>query len=350
MPIHEGYYVEDLRTLELGWWPERECSAAFLQLAGQEGVTEARVTEVPPMKTLPPLKFALDEIVYVVEGRGLTTTWCGEGRPKKTFEWQAHSLFLLPRGCTYQLTNTQREQPVRLLHQNYLPTAMSTLSDPNFFFNNPYEDPDLLYGDGEEFYSEAKAVVRTGTNPNPKYGGAPRMVWHGNFFPDMRAWDELAPFRGRGAGGHVVFIQFPGSEHWAHMSVFPARTYKKAHRHGPGVIIVIPAGEGFSVMWAEGKEKVVIPWHEASVFVPPNRWFHQHFNVGATPNRYLALHAPRSNRGMSEQVEDQARDQIEYPEEEPFIRQKFEEELAKRSLTTLMPAEAYQDKTFEWKY
>ncbi len=22
IPIHKGYYVEDLRTLELGWWPE----------------------------------------------------------------------------------------------------------------------------------------------------------------------------------------------------------------------------------------------------------------------------------------------------------------------------------------
>ena len=33
--------------------------------------------------------------------------------------------------------------------------------------------------------------------------------------------------------------------------------------------LVIPAGEGFSYMWPEGREKVFIPWHEASVFVPP---------------------------------------------------------------------------------
>ena len=33
VPIHRGYYIEDCRTVELGYWPERECDAAFIQLA-----------------------------------------------------------------------------------------------------------------------------------------------------------------------------------------------------------------------------------------------------------------------------------------------------------------------------
>ena len=78
IPVHKGYYIEDLRTLELGDWEERGCRAAFLKLAGQEGVSEARVTEIPPGKTLPPLKFTLDEIVYVVEGRGLPAVFAAE--------------------------------------------------------------------------------------------------------------------------------------------------------------------------------------------------------------------------------------------------------------------------------
>ena len=49
-PIHRGYYIEDCRTLELGYWAERECDAAFIQLVGQEGVTGAYVTEIPPGK------------------------------------------------------------------------------------------------------------------------------------------------------------------------------------------------------------------------------------------------------------------------------------------------------------
>ena len=134
------------------------------------------------------------------------------------------------------------------------------------------------------------------------------------------------------------------------MSVFPAGTYKKAHRHGPGYMIVIPAGEGYSVMWPEGGEKVVIPWHEASLFVPPNRWFHQHFNIAAAPARYLAIHPPRGFSGISEKVEDRARDQIEYPDEEPWIRSKFKEELARKQLVRLMPEEAYINRNYEWSY
>ena len=68
-PIHHGYYIEDCRTVELGYWAERECDAAFIQLAGQEGVTGAYVTEIPPGKTLPSFRVAVDEVVYVLKGR-----------------------------------------------------------------------------------------------------------------------------------------------------------------------------------------------------------------------------------------------------------------------------------------
>src|SRR4029453_8283248 len=73
IPFHEGLYCVDVRTVELGWWPEPECNAAILKLRGCEGVTEARVSEIPAGKTLPPQRFAFDEIVYVAQGNGLTT-------------------------------------------------------------------------------------------------------------------------------------------------------------------------------------------------------------------------------------------------------------------------------------
>ena len=76
-------------------------------------------------------------------------------------------------------------------------------------------------------------------------------------------------------------------------------------------------------MWEEGDDKVFIPRHEASVFVPPNRWFHQHFNVGGEPARSFAFHAPVATRHRSGRVEDRQRDQIESAED-PWIRQTFE--------------------------
>ncbi len=340
VPIHRGYFVEDVRTIELGPWAERECDAAFLVLAGQEGVSEARLTGIPPAKTLPPRRFALDEITYVVSGRGLATVWAGDDGPKRTFEFGTKSMFMVPRGFNFQLTNTSGSDETRLLHYNYLPISMGIVPDAGFFFESTYVSADVM---GEaDLYSEAKAVLPDGAR------GAGRVYWHGRFFPDMAAWDKLHTYQERGAGGHRVGVVFSGSTMWSHMSVFPSRTYKKGHRHGPGVVIIIPAGEGYSIMWPEGGERVVIPWHEGSVFVPPNRWFHQHFNVGGEPARYLAFHAPRGT-GQTERVNRES-DQIEYPAEDPFIREKFESELAARNLQSLMPEQAYSDPNYTFDY
>ncbi|MEA2640748.1 MAG: hypothetical protein QOF51_2142 [Chloroflexota bacterium] len=340
IPIHSGYFIPDARTVELGRWDERECDAAFLKLAGQEGVTEARVSELRPGATMPPLRFAIDEAVYILSGQGQTTIWA-EGGPKRSFEWQAHSMFLVPRNHYYQFANMSGTQPARLLHFSHMPLAMNVLPDPHFYFNDPYQPPQAIAAD--DFYAEAK--VGSGDGPT-----AGRGYWVGNFFPDMTAWDHLDPFRNRGAGGRVVTVAFPTSTIHAHMSVFPKQTYKKAHRHGPGVTIVIPSGEGFSVMWPEGQDKIFIPWHEGSVFVPPNRWFHQHFNLGREDARYLALHSPRTLTGRSERVEDLARDQIEYAQEDPWIRETFKAELAKHNMTSAMPDGCYEDPNYQWAY
>jgi oxalate decarboxylase/phosphoglucose isomerase-like protein (cupin superfamily) len=345
VPVHRGYFIEDLRKIELGRWDERDCDAAFLQLAGQEGVTGAYVTEIAPGKTLPPLRMVFDEAVYVLKGRGITTVW-NDGGAKRVFEWQSHSMFLIPGTCHWQVSNLQGNEIVRLLHCNYLPLAMAAVPNLEFLFKNPLTDSTRLASINGDVYSEAKVEFL----PDVGRGGEGRNIWVGNFFPDMRAWDRLDTFKRRGAGGRVVWVGFPGSPISGHMSVFPARTYKKGHRHGPGYMIVIPAGEGYSIMWPEGGEKIVIPWHEASAFVPPNRWFHQHFNVGGAPARYLAIHPPRGFNGISEKVEDRARDQIEYPDEDPSIRARFDAELGKRGLTSLMPDEAYRNREYEWSY
>jgi oxalate decarboxylase/phosphoglucose isomerase-like protein (cupin superfamily) len=341
IPIHRGYFIADLRTVELGCWEEHQCNAAFIQLMGQEGVSSAIVMEIPAGKTLPPVNFGLDELIYVLQGRGITTVWSGDGAPKRTFEWQDRSLFQIPHNYFQQLGNLRGDKPARVLRYSYLPLAMSLNTDARFFFNNPFRSDDYL-SKGSELYSEAK-LVQDG-DPSLAWAGK-SVYWFGNFFPDMAAWDRFSTNR---RGGMTVTIMFPNSEMSCHMSIFPHRTYKKAHRHGPGRVIVIPGGEGYSVLWEEGKEKIVAPWHEGSMFVPPNKWFHQHFNVGATPARYLALHPPRQFRGHAEKVEDREKDMIEYCNEDPWIRKKFEDELGRRGIASLIPDEAYKVKSFNW--
>jgi hypothetical protein len=52
--------------------------------------------------------------------------------------------------------------------------------------------------------------------------------------------------------------------------------------------------------------------------------------------------------GHAEKVEDRARDQIEYVDEDPAVRQMFETELAKRGMQSEIPAVAYQQRDYEW--
>lgn len=341
VPLYTGFYIEDLRGLELGWWDERGCDTAFIQLRGQEGVSEARVSEIPAGKSLPPQRLAIDELVYVLEGSGVTTFVSPSGG-SRVVEWHEHSLILLHRGWQYTHGNADGRRRARLLNFNYLPIAMSVLPDTGFLFNPPESVAKVLSESryGAPQMGESDRLSRT-------FGK--RTFWYGDFFPDMSAWDSLEANVKRGAGGKTVFMGFPGSEMTCHMSAFPARTYKRAHRHGPGRVIVIPAGQGFSVLWqGEDDEKVVAPWHEGSMLVPPDRWFHQHFNTGRAPARYLALHPARQFSGHSEKPEDRARDQIDYTAEDPWIREKFEADLAKNGVTSLMPPEAYEIPDYVW--
>ena len=339
LPVHRGYFVEDVRNLEVAPWADMGCNAAFIQLAGMEGVADARIVEIDPGGETKPVRFGLDEVFYVADGQGLATVWAESG-PKKTFEFGPRSLFVVPRGAVRQFANARGDRPTRLIANTFLPVGMSLVPDPTYFFNNTYEDASLLETSEDELYSVAKRA--------PGGRGA---SWFGNFFTDLAAWNGLVPHRQRGGGGHVVDIGFPNSEMGGHMSVFPPGTYKKAHRHGPGVVIIIPAGEGFSIMWPEGEEKVVVPWHESSMFVPPNRWFHQHFNVSVEPARYLALSPLKQVRGLADSGRSRGLlDQVEYPDEEPWIREMFKEELGKRGLESLMPEEVYVDRDFRWEY
>jgi hypothetical protein len=341
IPVYQGNHVDDLRTLELGPWEARECNAAFLQLDGQKGIVDLRVTEIPPGATLPPTKMLLDEKIYVLAGRGLCSLWA-DGKPERTFEWQEHSLFFIPPNYTYQLSNTRGDQPARLIHSNRLDIAASIIPNPDVFFNNPIVDLSILYGDDDPF---SEATAKTSAEMGAESWR--QLIWSGNFFPDVTAWDKIEPYRQRGAGGHVVMFaaRYGGAQGTrATMSIFPGRRYKKAHRHGPGYIIVIPKGEGYSVMWEPGSEDVLYcPWHEGSLVIPPNQWFHQHFNLGADQARYLKIsgHLPATGTPGAT---------IEYAYEEPWIREMFQDELAKRGLTAEMPDECYQDPDYQWPY
>jgi hypothetical protein len=81
------------------------------------------------------------------------------------------------------------------------------------------------------------------------------------------------------------------------------------------------------------------------MIVPPNMWFHQHFNTGPTPSRYLAFKhegvAVRNGQGVPKAWISMriGGDQIDYADEQPEIRRMFSEALARHGLESRMGPE-----------
>jgi hypothetical protein len=133
----------------------------------------------------------------------------------------------------------------------------------------------------------------------------------------------------------------------AHVSEMPVGTYKKAHRHGADFHVFTVSGTGYSLYWYEGEPDVRrFDWRHGSVFTPTDMLFHQHFNTGAKPARYLAiafggLRYPtlgdkrKTFAGMDVSVKVGGR-QIEYEDEDPRIRRMYEDALGRNGVPSHM--------------
>jgi hypothetical protein len=83
------------------------------------------------------------------------------------------------------------------------------------------------------------------------------------------------------------------------------------------------------------------------MIVPPNMWFHQHFNTGTTPARYLAFKhevvSVRNAQGVPKAWISRriGGDQIDYADESTAVRDRFADALSKHGMAPRM-TEAYE--------
>jgi quercetin dioxygenase-like cupin family protein len=325
IPVLGGFAIDDLKTVEVKPWARRGGLGTFVNLEGTQGVNDAYICEIPPGGKLNPQHQLFEETVYVVAGNGSTTVWYDE-QNKASFEWKAGSMFSLPLNAWHQHFNGRGDRPARFMAVTNAPVVMNLFHNLRFVFETPYAFTDRWVAD--HFSDGTMWANRRGT----------RHVWETNFVPDTHGI-ELYSLPGRGAGGRNIQFELAHNTMAAHISEFPVGTYKKGHRHGPGAHVIILTGKGYSLLWPEGEERRKVDWHPGSMVVPPNNWFHQHFNSGAEPARYLALRwgsqrydmggAIKNSENTTDVDINQGGAQIEYPNEDPAIHQLFEAELAK---------------------
>ncbi len=332
IPVYTGFAIEDVGALEVKPWARKGGSGAYVNLEGNGGTNDCYVVDIPPGGSLEPGHQMFEELIWVVEGSGATQVWLDENH-KQTFEWNKGSLFSIPVNAWHQHHNGQGNKTARLLAVTDAPTVIGLYHNLDFVFNCPYQFRDRFSGEDDYFNAQGRMFQRR--------------VLETNFVPNTYT-QELYGWRERGAGGRNVMFELAHNTMAAHISEFPVGTYKKAHRHGPGAHVIILSGQGYSLLWQQGGEIKQADWKPGSLIVPPNAWFHQHFNSGATPARYLALRwgSQRYIAGAFFSSDAQLADvdvkqggaQIEYPDEDPYIHSHFEEGLAKAGAACRMRA------------
>lgn len=323
IPVYKQFHVEDLAAVKLGPWERFGVPGAFVNLADHH-ITTAALIEIPPEKTTSPVRHLFENWVFVVRGEG-ETIFEQPGYPTRRLRWQNRSLFGPPLNVRYQHRNLSADHSARLLMVSNAPLTFSLYHNEKFVFDNPFIFDDRYRGQ-EDFFK-----------PVPQYLGG--RVAHINFIPDVIEF-QLMQWQSRGVGAKSFHLSMSDHTMAAHLSEFEVGTYKKAHRHGPGAHVIVLRGRGYSLLWQEGKGRIRVDWKEGSMFSPPEGWYHQHFNTGPEPARYLALrrggspeHPLRLGMGSGEKGPEQ----IEYENEDPVIYAMYEQELRKNGLEVRQP-------------
>jgi quercetin dioxygenase-like cupin family protein len=291
------------------------------------------VLEIAPGKSTAPQRHLYEEVVYVLEGSGSTQLEFSDGT-KRSFEWGARSLFAIPLNARHRHFNASGRERALLVSTTNLPMVLNVFHSEAFVFGSEFDFVERA-GKKEYFAGEGDLItVRPGNH-----------MWETNFVPDLAAI-ELKSWGDRGAGGtNIMFVLADGTMH-AHISEMPVGTYKKGHRHGPSFHVMCVTGQGFSLMWYEGDQDFRrIDWKHGVVLAPGDRQFHQHFNTGPRPARYLAtamgglryptttanrvslLGAKEGDKPAVSKSVKEGGDQIEYEDQDPRIHAEWLDEM-----------------------
>ncbi len=348
LPTIRAFSVANVYEVGLTPWEARGGSGVFINLDGSAGFNDSYVYELAPKESSAPIRHIYDELIFVLSGHGATTIWNHENK-KQTFEWRKGSYFALPPNASHQFFNLSGDEPARYFAMTAAPRVIDTFKNLDFIFNNPYQFDDR-FNDDDGYFHEAERLTGRGE-------------WKTNFVADVwglagpkrasaeevaqRARAGLTTVRGSvgasaGEGGRQVAfvggtvrcgISF-GSQPGVHTAF---------HRHGPGIHVLTIGGHGYSLLKGpEGGDFRRVDWGPGTIFVPPEMWWHAHFNTGPEPWDWLRIgwgtDKPKPGGGQYDYTRSpkDGGDQIPFEEDGPELHREFEEELRRKGTADLM--------------
>lgn len=146
-------------------------------------------------------------------------------------------------------------------------------------------------------------------------------------------------------GGYGAFLQMEGAAQVnnCYICEIPPGKSLRPQRHLFEETVYIVSGAGATTVWNQKQKKQTFEWQTGSLFSPPLNSWHQHFNAGREPARYLALRAfgSKKYRGIGKPYKGatdrkKGGEQIGYDEEDSMVRKLFEEALARKGVQSQM--------------
>jgi mannose-6-phosphate isomerase-like protein (cupin superfamily) len=323
VPIVEDVAI-DLLAVETAAWARMGVDGAFVHTHSRGDLDSAYLLDIPPGGATNEVHHLYETVHLVLEGHGSTVVR-GPAGQQRSFEWGRGSLFGLPINGAYRLYNSSGQARARVAVVANLPMVMKQFRSEEFVFNTPHGFPDR-WGE-ERFYRGEGVFIPTREM---------RHMWETVLIPDVLTFDRLVDSPNRGAGSANIQFVLGESTMRAHISAVGVGNYKKAHIHGEGVHIIQLGDAGYSLYWLEGQEPRRVDWKFGMLHAPADREWHQHFNVGDSPGRYLPIsygnfRYPFTKANVANvlhRYEHKSAIQIEYEDENPRIRELFETERA----------------------
>jgi len=352
IPVYSGHSLANIRDAAVQPWKRMGAAGAYIDLIGGEGVNDAYLCVIAPGGETNPQRYLFEEIIYVVAGEGETDIWM-PGGAKQTVKWRAGAVIGPPLN-TWRQHRNRGGAPARLLAISNAPVVIDLFHNADFVFNNNYVFRDRYNGDADAFGAGPNHLHHKDTKPGESEQKDGVDTWESAYVPDAHS---LGLFRRaeRGKGNSRIELQLADNTMQAHISEFDTGTYKKAHRHGPGSHVVMLNGQGYSLLWkgaikySEAQQHVRVDFTEGTLFVPPDGWFHQHFNTSGEPARYLAATWGGDGRWFMRSLGGGGRthrlvqtstrkggNQIEYEDQDPLIDEMFAAELKKAGVKNKM--------------
>ena len=359
LPVYTDYGVIDVRALDVQPWKRLGVRGAYLNLVGGEGVNDAYICEIPPDGKTTPQRCLFEEVLYILSGEGETAVWKADRSGRQTVRWKAGSVIAPPLNTWRQHTN-RGSAPARFLAITNAPVIIDLFHNLDFVFNNDYIFRDRYDGEADAFAAGPEELHQKQTTSEESEQAGGVYSWSSAFVPDARTV-SVHTSKERGAHNKRIELQLADNTMQAHISEFEVGTYKKAHRHGPGSHVVMLNGHGYTLMWkgstkfSDAANHVRVDFTANSLFVPPDGWFHQHFNTGAEAARYLAATWGGDGRWFTRGLGGGGRTHrlgktstrkggnlIEYEDEDPQVREIFDAELKKNGVENRMKTKGEQ--------